>query len=322
MNNLVKYLLASGAVLCLFGSAQVSGQSFSICDPNNRTDCAAVTSGTLQTSASGGGGGGSSSLTINQNLPTIATATAVPVGSKAGAAYVQPVFGSGTGGGAQVGLATGLPIQGAGASAQAVAVTATSMGVNINQFNGATIGTGIPVFATSLAVTSGSTDGTSKTGLQYSGIAGVAETSATSCTTATQCYVSLDPNNRALRVDNAPVTAGGLSISSNYIPASAAAIAIDASPGQIYKVEAYNNNATILYLNFFDSSSGSTVCGTTGSAKYRMMVPANSTSGAGVITQDVFGLPFATAITMCPGITFGATGLPTADEYIVNIFYR
>jgi hypothetical protein len=302
-----RFLAAFAAILLGSSGAFAQTQSLVIVQSTNAdgsfTLCAVGTANCNVPTTGGSGAGGNSAVTITSTLPTIATATAVPTASKAGAAYVQPVFDSTTGGGSYVGLGTGLP-------------------VNITQVNGASTSGGIPVTATSLAVISGSTDGTSKTGLQYSGVAAVAETSASALTNGTQGYMSLDPNNRSLRIDNVASTAGGLSISSQYVPANNTALAIDASPGQLYGIEMVNNNATILYVNYYDAAQGSVSCAATATAKYHTMIPANSTSGAGIIREDVFGLPFTTAITQCVGTVYGGTGLPTADEYIINVFYK
>ncbi len=66
-------------------------------------------------------------------LPTLVAGTVVPRGSLAGAAYVQPVFGSTAGGGTQVSSAAGLPVNIVAGSAGpyplgATAITASGTG--------------------------------------------------------------------------------------------------------------------------------------------------------------------------------------------------
>jgi hypothetical protein len=74
----------------------------------------AVVSGTVDVNGNtciSGSISASSALNATSTLPTLAAGPQSPQGSLAGAAYVQPVFGSASGGGTQVDLTHGLPVQ-------------------------------------------------------------------------------------------------------------------------------------------------------------------------------------------------------------------
>jgi len=89
--------------------------------------------GALKTTATVASGTFSDTLTAIAALPTLAPGTQTPRGSLAGAYYVQPVFGSTSGGGTQVDLTHGLPVQGSVSltslfPANATAITASATG--------------------------------------------------------------------------------------------------------------------------------------------------------------------------------------------------
>ncbi len=87
----------------------------------------------------GSSSGGSSAITATSTLTTLAPGSQSPQGSLAGATYVQPAFGTASGGGTQVDATHGLPINcitgcsgaGTGANnADAVAAVSTGLGQN------------------------------------------------------------------------------------------------------------------------------------------------------------------------------------------------
>ena len=119
-----------------------------------------------------------------------------------------------------------------------------------------------------------------------------------------------------------PTTTGGLSLSSVIIASGTNSTLVSSSPRQIYKVECFNNTATIGYLHLYNLSSAPTA----GSSLVfdRYLVPAN-TSGAGVISELVNGVSYATGIgyTFTGGIADSdTTAISSNASYIVNIYYK
>jgi hypothetical protein len=120
-----------------------------------------------------------------------------------------------------------------------------------------------------------------------------------------------------------PQTAGGVTIKSVQIANNTTSVAIDASAGQLYGIEAFNNGTSIGYVKLYDAAQGSTTCGS-GTPKYRGMVPAPSSGGGGYIAMNGFGTPFATAISMCFTGGFGDsdTTAPAASTFELNFYYK
>jgi hypothetical protein len=119
----------------------------------------------------------------------------------------------------------------------------------------------------------------------------------------------------------------GLSLSSTQVPNNTTAIVVDANPGLLYHIEAFNNSAVIAYIKLYDAASTVT-CGTGESGGtnpvWRGMIPSNSTNGAGYISVDANGLAFVNSIVMCITLDFADSGTtaPAASAYIVNIGYK
>lgn len=119
-----------------------------------------------------------------------------------------------------------------------------------------------------------------------------------------------------------PTASGGLSLSSIIIASGTNSTLVASSPRQLYKVECFNNSATIGYLHLYNLSSAPTA----GSSLVfdRILVPGN-TSGAGVITTTDMGVPFGTGIgyTFTGGIADSdTTAISSNASYIVNIYYK
>jgi hypothetical protein len=116
-----------------------------------------------------------------------------------------------------------------------------------------------------------------------------------------------------MNVVPSPVTSGGLSVASGNILATATAI--KSSAGQVYGWFIYNNNSTQTYVQFYNSTTGSTTVGT--AVVFAIGIPANS--GANVTFP--IGITFSTAITIAAATVFhGNTGPTNFLEY--NIFYN
>lgn len=119
-----------------------------------------------------------------------------------------------------------------------------------------------------------------------------------------------------------PATSGGLSRSRTLIPNNVTAIVVKASAGQLYKIRATNNSATIAYIKLYDAASATAGAGTIVDT---IMIPAASAGGAGVADfYSDFGVPHTTGITYCvtTGIADADTTAPAASAYIVTVFYK
>lgn len=117
-------------------------------------------------------------------------------------------------------------------------------------------------------------------------------------------------------------TASGLSVFSKQVANNTTSFAVDASPGTLYGISAYNNNAVIAYIKLYDASQGSTTCGS-GTPKDRAMIPANS-AGAGFIWSQPLGVAYSTAITACVTLDFSDAGTtaPSAAVYEISFYYK
>lgn len=118
-----------------------------------------------------------------------------------------------------------------------------------------------------------------------------------------------------------PNTSGGLSRSRTLIPNNTTAIVVKASAGQLYKVRATNNSATIAYIKIYDATSATAGSGTPVDT---IMIPAATAGGAGVVDTTDIGAAHATGITfvVTTGIADADTTAPAASAYIVTVFYK
>lgn len=125
---------------------------------------------------------------------------------------------------------------------------------------------------------------------------------------------------KALPVQLQAQTSGGLSRSRTLIPNNTTAIVVKASAGQLYKIRATNNSATIAYIKLYDATSATAGSGTPVDT---IMIPANA-SGAGIVDTTDIGVPHSTGITytVTTGIADADTGTPAANAYIVTVFYK
>jgi hypothetical protein len=83
-----------------------------------------------------------------------------------------------------------------------------------------------------------------------------------------------------------PFASGGLSVSRKQVANNTTSVAIDASKGQLYGIEAFNNSATIAYVKLYDAAQGSTTCGA-GTPVYQGMIPA-AAAGASAYVINYF----------------------------------
>jgi hypothetical protein len=120
-------------------------------------------------------------------------------------------------------------------------------------------------------------------------------------------------SSKGLHVTPVGHTSGGLSAATGSIGATATAV--KASAGQVYGWFFYNSNASVSYVQFFNTATGSTTVGTT-TPVYSLGIPASS--GANVMMP--IGIAHSTAITIAITTTrAGSTGPGSTVDY--NVFY-
>lgn len=292
------------------------------------------TTGTLCSQSGGGGGGGNvnvvsqsaglaqdTSLTqIQQTHSSVAgngsyildPSTGLPV------TYTAPTN-TNT---AQVNAVTVLTGTGAvGTGAQRIAVgtdTATIAGSapstvlnnNTAQVNGVTTLTGTGAVGTGAQRIAVGTDTATIAG-SAPGTAGTPSANVVTVQGAT----SMTP----ILTQSTPGTANGLSFATLTAANSTNATNLKASAGQLYHVTAYNNSATLAWISFYNNA-GTPTCGT--SIVYQVMIPANSTSGAGAIDDVPSGLTFSTGIAYCITTGIAGTGSVAATSYVANFAYK
>lgn len=139
--------------------------------------------------------------------------------------------------------------------------------------------------------------------------------------------VGVDQSNPGVSngVQPIPGSSGGLLIKRVIVAASITSVAIDAAPGQLYGIEAYNNGTVIGYVKLYNAAQGSVTCGSAGAPIYEGMVPAPSAGGGGYVAMNTMGAgPFSTAITACftGGIADTDTTVPAANTYLLDFYYK
>jgi hypothetical protein len=218
---------------------------------------------------------------------------------RSGAQAIQPTF-AGVLGVAGNGVA--------GTGVQRVTLASDSTG------NLATIGTSVT------PGTSAAHLGKAEDAAHASGDTGVAilavrtDTPATTSSTTGDYDVLHTNAGGQLQVTQYPDTVGGLSYSWNSIKATATSI--KASAGQVYGWYIYNSNSTAVYVQFFNTASGSVTLGTT-TPVYSLGIPA--TAGANVMVPH--GIAHSTAIVVAATTTATGSTAPT-NNVDINIFYK
>lgn len=94
---------------------------------------------------------------------------------------------------------------------------------------------------------------------------------------------------------------------------------VKASAGTLYDADLSNNSATPAYVSFYNNA-GTPTCGT--GIVYQMMIPANSTSGAGWVSKSHVGLAFSTGIAICIATGIAGTGSVAASAYTISLGFK
>lgn len=148
--------------------------------------------------------------------------------------------------------------------------------------------------------------------------AGIVATSPPSYTTGQSNNLSLSAESalRSTLIPSAAAGLGGVLVSRDVDLDNAALTVVKASPGQLYGYYFYNTTAGVVYVKFYNATSG-----TLGTGTPVMTIPVPAGGGANV------GFPYP--ISFSTGICVGAgTGVgdadntdPGANALIANIFY-
>ena len=134
--------------------------------------------------------------------------------------------------------------------------------------------------------------------------------------------VKVDASGATVPTTTAPVTSGGLSTYFVQPTAGTNAANIKASAGQVYKIDVFNNSATVNYLRLYNTASSPTCSSATGLV-YQLEIPALTTVG-GVSSSWDLGMAFSTGIGICVtgGYATTDTTNATASAMAVNIGYK
>lgn len=129
-----------------------------------------------------------------------------------------------------------------------------------------------------------------------------------------------------LATSSAPMTSGGLSTFSAIVANNTTSVAVKASAGQVYGVDAFSISGTSVpvFLRFYDTAQGSVTCGTP-TPKMRNVIPSSGGSaGSDMHWHDTNGVAFATAVTVCitAGMADNDTTAPAASTYTYVISYK
>jgi hypothetical protein len=119
-----------------------------------------------------------------------------------------------------------------------------------------------------------------------------------------------------------PHTAGGLSISRDIDLDNSTLTVVKNSPGQVYGWTITNTTTAIVYVKFYDATSGTLG---TGTPVLTIGIPGNATDDT-TLAQSFGGLGIAFATGICVGAGTGVADAdntdPGANGVIANIFFK
>lgn len=129
-----------------------------------------------------------------------------------------------------------------------------------------------------------------------------------------------------LATSTAPMTSGGLSTFSAIVANNTTSVAVKASAGQLYGIDAFSASATSvpIYIKLYDTAQGSVTCGTP-TPKARYIIPSSGGSaGSDMHWHDTNGVAFATAVTVCitQGFNDNDTTAPAAGTYSYTMSFK
>jgi hypothetical protein len=98
---------------------------------------------------------------------------------------------------------------------------------------------------------------------------------------------------------------------------------VKGTAGQVYGVWFTNTSTGTRWLKFYNATAASVTVGTT-TPVITLALPGNSADDISGVFSSTHGLKFDTAITVAvtTGVADADTGAPSANDVIVNIFYK
>jgi len=120
-----------------------------------------------------------------------------------------------------------------------------------------------------------------------------------------------------------PRTSGGLSIHRS-IDLDESEEEVKASAGQVYGVWFTNTSAGTRWLKFYNDTAANVAVGTT-TPVITIGLPGNTSDDiSGALFNGGLGIPFSTAICVAAttGVADADTGAPSANDVIINVFYK
>lgn len=122
--------------------------------------------------------------------------------------------------------------------------------------------------------------------------------------------------------DFVPTTSGGLSIFRS-LDLDESEEEVKATAGQLYGIWFTNTNASTRWIKFYNATAANVTVGTT-TPVITLALPGNSSDDISGLFNSTHGMAFDTAITVAAttGVADNDTGAPSANDVIVNIFYK
>ena len=148
----------------------------------------------------------------------------------------------------------------------------------------------------------------------------------TALSTTNGIYSNLLQGNAVLSATNPsfaapiPATSGGLSVYFLQPTASTNSNNIKNAAGQVYKIDVFNNSATVHYIRLYNTATTGT-CNSATNLVWQGIIPA-STSGAGLSSSWDLGMAFSSGVALCVTSGYDGTGNATASALIVNVGYK
>ena len=125
-----------------------------------------------------------------------------------------------------------------------------------------------------------------------------------------------------LPVSPVPATSGGLN-TFRSLDIDETEEAVKASAGQVYGWLITNTATTTRWIKFYDDTVANVSVGTT-TPVITWGIPGNTSDDIGANLLGAQGIAFANAITVAAttGFADNDTGAPTANDVIINVFYK
>lgn len=98
---------------------------------------------------------------------------------------------------------------------------------------------------------------------------------------------------------------------------------IKSSAGQVYGMWFTNTATSTRFLKFYNATATDVTVGTT-TPVITLGLPGNTSDDISGVFSSAYGIKFNTAITVActTGIADNDTGAPSANDVLVNIFYK